>query len=682
MALIPNTQRRSVKSPTVTPPTKPLVTEAPIKPNNVNRITPVKKTVHASNGMSKRKKLLLLLGTCIVIVVIIGAYTAWHVNAIYHAGLEAKNDLVQVQTDLQAKRYELLGSDFSKAQLNLASTSSHLASIRWLSWLPWVGTQYQAVDGLVASGVHVTAAGVIVADLGEVVFPLLEDSSAASLDHITGDQRQALLSAMAESPEQLTQVQTELAAAVTALETVPTSGVIAPLAAITLPIQDKLPLFNDIVDKALPFLKVAPGVLGYPSEKTYLVLFQNNTELRPTGGFIGSYGTLVVKNADIKSFNTQDIYNLDVPVKNELFITPPEPMQRYMGSTQWFMRDANWDPDFPTTAEVVEDFYFKEHGEANHLDGVLTLTPEVIHQLLYITGPITIEGDEYNAENFTHKLQYEVEFGFRVDGVSNDSRKQVIGKLASELLAKVKRTPRAQWAQLAEIIFTELNEKHILLYFNDPAAQDLIADLNWGGEIKQTDSDFLMVVDANLAAYKTDRVMDKTIDYQLTPDGNSYKVHLTLHYKNNGTFDQFTTRYRSYTRIYVPEGSTLTASKGFMTNDRIQSGDPVAAEVMQDNTLHKTIFQGFLSAEPKTDEVITLDYILPQRIADQIKAGQYNMYLQKQPGTSNVVTSGDWEFGNDIGAFTELDGLSKTSHNKLHLNSPLLLDHKWQADLR
>lgn len=634
-----------------------------------------------NKAVSNSKKIFFGIFIAIIICVVLGAIGYLNGKTMYLEAIAGKDDFMGAQTAITEQRFLDAVDSLASAEVHFKNAQTASDKLFWIKWVPWVSTQFDAIDNLLFGGEKIASALQDISYVGNDIYSAIE-SDDTTISNITPKQRKAILEQVSKSPETLRRAQLELREAVEALDAIPEDGVMPLLAVVTIPIKEKLPLLDQIVEKAIPFLEIAPGLLGYPEPKTYLFLLQNNTELRPTGGFIGTYGILIMKNGDIKEFGTDNIYNLDSPMKDELFIDPPEPFAKYLGSTQWFMRDSNWHPDFTITAEKVEEFYHLENGPQENLDGVIAMTPVVIHDLLELTGPITVEGEEYTAVNLTEKLQYEVEVGYLLDGTSDSARKEVIGKIAGVLMERMLNLPKNQWGDLWEMAVKDLDQKHILIYSKDDTTQELVGKLGWDGAMHTGDEDYLMVVDANLAALKTDRVMTKNLDYKLTKEGSKYQVELTMKYNNDGIIGPFTTRYRTYTRIYVPYGSELIETTGFLTNDRYLQGQPVAAKVTQDEDLHKTVFEGFISVEPKTEETISIKYNLPDEITNQIESGNYSFIWQKQAGTDNVSYTYYFDIGKKIKNVDAIDDETEMSDNKVQFVGPLEVDKSINIELR
>lgn len=401
------------------------------------------------------------------------------------------------------------------------------------------------------------------------------------------------------------------------------------------------------------FSAIIPTLTGYPDSAHYLIILQNNNELRPTGGFIGSYGIMEIKLGDIVNLQTNDVYHLDMPASldKNFNIAPPEAIKKYLGVNRWFMRDSNWSPDFPSSAKNIKWFYEQEmisSGRKNEIvnfDGVIAITPRLITDLLYISGPVEVNGKKYDKDNFTELLQYEVEMAFREDGISEWDRKNVIGDIVKEIKIKLFNLPSEKWPELFNVFNQNISRKNILVYLFDNYKRELAKTFFWDGEIKDSKSDFVMAIDANLAAFKTDRVMEKKIVYDLKENEAGIFSKLSIYYKNNGWFDWQTTRYRTYTRVYVPLNSSFIKSSGISSGEAYYSID-------KEINNPKTFFGAFISVEPGQERVLSFEYKLADEVKKVIKEDNYYLLkIQKQPGNEIKEFRANFEFERDIISF-------------------------------
>ncbi|PKM91398.1 hypothetical protein CVU82_02260 [Candidatus Falkowbacteria bacterium HGW-Falkowbacteria-1] len=442
-------------------------------------------------------------------------------------------------------------------------------------------------------------------------------------------------------------------------------------------LREYLVFSSDFLSNLSSFSAVIPALTGYPESSFYLIILQNNNELRPTGGFIGSYGIMEIKLGDIVRLETNDVYHLDMPASlNKSFsVAPPEPIKKYLGVDRWFLRDSNWSPDFPSSAKNIKWFYEQEMLAAGRseelvdLSGVMAIIPRLITDLLYITGPIEVEGKQYDKDNFIEALQYEVEMAFREEGESEWNRKNIIGDIVKEIKVKLFNMPSDRWQELLGLFEQNIERKDFLVYLFDDYKRGVSSGFNWSGEIKDSDSDFLMVVDANLAAFKTDRVMEKKISYYLEEKGQVLNAKVSINYKNNGWFDWQTTRYRTYTRVYAPLSSKLLKSSGMSSDNSFV--------LTEDNISNpKTSFAGFVSIEPGQERVLSFEYELPKNVVQLLKDEKYYLLrLQKQPGNNISEFKAIFKFEKEIKSI-EAQGLVEIKNgNEVHWTNNLDKDY-------
>lgn len=384
-----------------------------------------------------------------------------------------------------------------------------------------------------------------------------------------------------------------------------------------------------LLTKLSPLTRLLPALGGYPTESNFLVLLQNNDELRPTGGFIGVYGLAKTKNGELISLATDDSYHIDMPAVDKWKKEAPLPITKYLGVSNWYFRDSNWVPDWPLAAQKINEIYTGESlaigQESPNFSGVIALNPDLISDLIRLVGPINIKGENYTPENFQELLQFNVEISYKDRSISSWDRKDIVNELLDELKFRLFNLPAKDWGELLKIVDNNISEKNIQIYFFNENLESLVKELNAGGELKAAPSDYLMVVDANLAAFKSDLVVKKKIDYLVSQRSGVTSASLTLGYRHEGDFNWRTTRYRSYTRVYVPLGSKLVSSSGLDQNtvDWTSLDDPI---------LNKTIFGFFFTVEPGTERDIVINYTLPENINNQISNNNYELLVQKQSG--------------------------------------------------
>jgi hypothetical protein len=549
------------------------------------------------------------------------------------AAKQGKDSFIAAQASIEAQDFSAASNSLKQATDDFKEAQRDLKKLAWLRIIPVAERQYGAAYHLLTAGIEIGDALYDVTEFGRLTIEPFRSGSQLSLASLSQSDKREILRKMTEAQTMLSEAVDQTLTAEKEINKIPKTGLMKQLRESVAPIQEKLPLVKNAITEVASLSKTIPLLAGYPEQKTYLFLLENNTELRPTGGFIGTYGVLKVQDGEIETFTTDNIYNLDVPSEKFLDVKPPEPLVKYLKSTNWYLRDSNWSPDFPESAEKALWFYQQERGPVTDFDGVIAVTPTFIESLIELTGDLQIQNITFTKENFIDTLQYQVEQGYYRQGIPESERKEVIGTLAEVLMYRILALPQSKWDDLWTTFIKDVERKQILIYLRDTELQQIIEDENWGGSVKQATGDYLLVVDANMAALKSDPGVKRQIDYDVSLNGESAIANLKITYTNEGTISWKSTRYRSFTRIYVPLGSQLISSTGFVTNDKLQNGVPADAEAGTE--LEKTVFSGFIAVEPKDSNALEISYSLPKEVYRQIKAKEYSLDIQKQAGAAS-----------------------------------------------
>lgn len=406
-------------------------------------------------------------------------------------------------------------------------------------------------------------------------------------------------------------------------------------------IKDKLSIVNLSVTNIKQIFIIAKELLI--GDKKVLILFENNNELRASGGFMGTFGELSVKNGAIKSINVSSIYDLDGQL-NEI-IKPPLPILNL--SDRWYLRDSNWFANFPDTARKISSFYEKEGGETPDL--VIALTPNLVIDWLKITGPIYLPkyNLELSAENFIENTQVATTLS---NHLPTNSPKQILADLVPVLLQKLSELSPELWVTALESVQTNLNNKQIAFYSRNNSTQAMLESYNWTGDIKSSDRDYLSIVSSNLGGSKSDLFVNQTIDLETNiNDSGEITNNLTIT-RTNKLPKLESTNNLSYLRIFVPLGSKLLSSVGFdyknleypenikykIDDDVLNSQKNSVIDMVTGTTIgteaNKTTFGNWVNLEGGETKIIKLSYVLPFKISN---IDRYSLMLQKQLGTIN-----------------------------------------------
>lgn len=383
----------------------------------------------------------------------------------------------------------------------------------------------------------------------------------------------------------------------------------------------------------------APYLLGLDAPRTYLVLFQNDKELRPTGGFMTGYSIMKVDRGRFEPVSSNDLYNLDDTYKPT--ITAPKPIVDhikgpYILSNKLKLRDMNWNPDFEESMKVFTEEAAKAGIE--EIDGVIAVDTHLVVNLLTALGPIGVpEYGEFSVEEVEEcrcpQVIHELESFADIEGPvvwdpagtgkiiyappNYENRKKIIGPLMNSIMANAMGQPKDKLPGLFNAAFKSLSEKHILFFLNDETAQSAVKSFGIAGKLKEFEGDYLMIIDANLGGRKSNLYVTQEIEqkYEVSKEGIIEKT-VTITYKNPEKHDGWLNSVLpNWVRVYVPEGSKLIASEGLQ-----EEVDPY-----EENG--KTVFAGFFELRPEGVSRVTLKYILPEK-----NEGDINLLIQKQSG--------------------------------------------------
>lgn len=569
-------------------------------------------------------------------------------------GEAALGQFAEAKDNLSASQFDMAAVDFSESYQILSSANNDIRRIggnfsEFLRFVPGI-SKVASANYVVSAGVHFSLAGKSLAESAKSVETLgnpLDGTNQSNGPSLT-DLFLNLRDGIQKSSDELSHAQEDLSKV--NIDDLPdqTRSQFSDL-------KIKLPVVNSSLNNFLEYSRIFLDVLGYNGPRKYLFLFENNQEMRATGGFVGSYGILDISTGRVKKLFVDDIYNPDGQLQAK--VIPPAPIQKM--SAVWTMHDANWFPDFPTSAEKVAWFYEKTGGPT--VDGVIAVTPELLEDLLKVTGPIDMpEYDKtIDADNFIEETQQEVEVDY--DKEQNQPKK-IIADLTPKILDKVfSEKGLGSMMQTLKAFDSALSEKHLLLYSRNYNIEKLISAQKWSGEILNTDKDYLSVINSNINGYKTDGVIDETIEHHsdIQSDGNIVDT-VSITRKHNGgneKYDWWNKVNGDWMRVYVPKDAKLVSvegqtrevvpqaldydSLGFKKDPQVQSeedstriDESSGTKIYADN--NKTVFANWVYVSPGESVTITYKYVLPFKLSfDSLHnpVDSFSVLYQKQSGS-------------------------------------------------
>lgn len=389
-------------------------------------------------------------------------------------------------------------------------------------------------------------------------------------------------------------------------------------------------------------------VLGFEKEKGYLVIFQNNMEIRPGGGLIGSFGILKIKDGKLKDFSTQSTYEVDKKLKAH--VEPPYPIRRYLPSENLYLRDSNFDPDFVNSAISASNMYLLETGEK--VDGVIGVDLAFAKNILLSLGEVMVPdyNKKVNADNLYKVVQGELEKGSSAD---SPQKKDFISQLAKSIELSFKKR-NISYKLLAESIGKSIKEKHLLFAFQDTSVQNIFTANGWSSSLwdqrvngKNLINDYLGIVEANLGENSVNYFVSRSVSKKIIIfDDGRVASKITIGFKNNSSKEnKLGGNYKNYLQIVLPEGSKITSVaidnkevevKQAVTDYRIYESrnfkPPAGLELEEKKQMRKSVFGFLISVGPKEVKNVTISYDLPYSIQSSQKSINYGLRVYKQPG--------------------------------------------------
>ena len=596
-----------------------------------------------------------------------------------HKVQATSESVVRASTDgflsLQSSTIAALSANIDQAQLDLtyALDSFHRANtivdqehqvIQYVaSLLPVIGGQFESRQHILQAGQHVALGNTyLIKGVGES-----RKEGLAFTERLSG-MRQHLRAAMPQYKKALA-------------ELVAVDEAHVPVAYQKSFSEFKL-LFATFIDDMEDLVELVDQfelVFGRDQFMRYMIVFQNNREIRPTGGFMGSFAIVDVQKGKILDINVPKGGTYDVQGQLDVYVRPPTPLQ--LLNKRWEFHDANWWSDFPSSAKKMSWFYERSRGVT--VDGVIAINATVLEKFLAIIGPVSNEKYDVllNADTALDTIQHEVEVGYDKE---ENQPKAIIADLLDQFIDVVTNANSFDIIQFFTAIHESAQQKEIQVYMKDSAIQKTFTEFGWTGAMETVapSQDYLHVVNTNIGGGKSDAMIEQHIEHQAVVNSDG-SVTVTAIISRKHTGDPGTQFYGdtniNYMRVYVPEGATLVDAGGFTfppehafrTPEEWYTTDPELlleehGESLHEetgttirNTLGKTEFGNWVITLPGEETQVYFVYSLPftvdlaglavdtetlpwyRRMIDQkMKEGaRYTFFAQKQSGVESSLAS-------------------------------------------
>lgn len=273
----------------------------------------------------------------------------------------------------------------------------------------------------------------------------------------------------------------------------------------------------DAVVTAADVLEVLPGLLGADGPRVYLVGAGALSELRGSGGLLGSWAVLTVDDGDLLFDDFVDVD--DLPVPDGRVTAPSEDFERrygrYAALSTW--RSANISPDFPAAAQVMMQLY--EDGGGAPVDGVIVADTVVFQRLAERSGGLRVQGVGFLDPEET--LQF-VGLDAYAEFDDESERKRVLGAAATAAFTELFDALGGDDLRATAQLFTGVAQGgHLQVHVRDEQAQAALEQVGVAGGLPTGEGESFGLSASNFAQNKVDYFTELDIDHavRLAPDG-------------------------------------------------------------------------------------------------------------------------------------------------------------------
>lgn len=617
---------------------------------------PVTKTTPPDDKKTKKtpKLMKILISIFSIILLILAISVVCLFFFVYIPGQKLYTDALSLEDGVTKLKTSVSDKDLKDAQVQIASLNSKISQLNtsyqkfsYLNAIPYLRNYY-------SDGIHALNIGRLSLETGQIVIQAIEpyqdflglkgtsaDSSQTTQDRIT-----FLTQSVTGLIPHLDTINGKLAQIETELNNIDTNRY--PDQFHDIPLKSDITLakqtvaeVHQLVKNSQPILTKVPWLLGSDKPRNYFLIFQNDAELRPTGGFWTAYGSLTVDKGKITPGLSGNIYDLDALYRST--VPAPRPIKAYHINVPYLnLRDMNLSPDFPTSIEQFMTIYYKITNTKTKFDAVIGIDTQVLVDLLKVLGRIgagqlgNISADPDKRCNGCPQIIYQIEWeAGQPRNYVDSNRKGFLGPLIHTILLNALGAEKNKIGPLAQAAFNDIIEKHVLFYFTDPDTQKAAITAGISGSITQTDAntDYFHLNDANMASAKTNLFLTQKIKHQIITNNGKVEHKITITYTNpdpasncnleKGGLCLNAPKYRDWFRFYIPLNSQFEK----MTGSEV---DPVIY-----NELNKQVFEGFYGNKyplyAQTSAKTSIQYISSVPVSKN-----YTLLLQKQPGTKTI----------------------------------------------
>ncbi|MBX3013391.1 MAG: DUF4012 domain-containing protein [Caldilineaceae bacterium] len=580
----------------------------------------------------------VILGILLCIVLYKAVRTAFYLQNAYRAGTQFTQFL---RNDLNEQGIAVAQSFLQESATAVAQAEQEMRffrpALQQARLLPWIGPSLAAIPPLFEAGSELAQIAVIAYPAFQPV--LLTPRGRSPIAQLPA--------ALAAAEPQLAEINARTERVTALLQTIRPSE-------LNFGLQEAVADLQGAVALITPSLRLGtylPELLGIGQARTYLVLAQNNHELRATGGFITAIGRVTVMDGHVIGLDFVDSYDPLISRTDLALPSAPKPVQRFMNIDIMLLRDSNWSPDLPTTAQIARTIYTQQTGRT--IDGVITVDLHAVESIVSALEPLILPGVDEPLTSATVVERIKQFWASPLESEASlasgqaewwKQRKDFIPLLARSAITRIQQGNFDKLRMIGAVQQT-LDTRSLQVWLANVAAAQELARLGWDGALKPPSSgDFLALVDTNFGYNKVDAVLQRTLQYQVEwPQGAGQPGIATVaityrhpyerpgyvcdqrpHYENS--YEEMMVRcYYDYVRVFAPGGSELLGSSGLMQ-------ETVSSERGEGGA---QLFSGYFILAPGDETMVVFQYRLPPAIQPE----GYALLVRRQAGTGPLPFS-------------------------------------------
>lgn len=609
-------------------------------------------TIHQNNpGKPQRKKtskIVKIVSILIAFIIILLAITGFLSFKVYKNAMVVKSQAQKVKDSFSQKDLNIISSELDNLKKSIKTFESSYSTLSFIKIVPFVSSYYKDGEHLIKASLYGMDSGEILIDsvkpYADIIGLKGSGESNASQVRTAQDKLDFVIKTIPEIVPKIDNLSEKINLINKEVEEIDPDRYPEEVRGIA--VRDTLQRSKDLLNtttkliaEGKPLLEKSDYFLGVESPRTYMVLFQNDKELRPTGGFITAYTIARVDKGRFDPIISDDIYNLDDNYKPSL--KAPEQFQKYLQGiyvalNRFRLRDMNWSPSFEASMEMFSEEVAK--AGVKNIDGIIAVDTQMLVYLLDVLGKVSVPGygdfsTEIVAKCKCPQVIYELESFADQEGAvvwsenepgkivfapeNYGERKKIIGPLMNAVLSSTLGLPDSKMPLLFEAAVKSFTEKHVLFYLNDKEAQEAVTIFGIAGDIKEySGGDYLYINDANLGGRKSNLYVTQEVSQEISKKSGYIEKTLTITYKNPEKQDGWLNSVLpNWVRIYVPKGSEIISNEGFE-----DFADPY-------EEFGKQVFAGFIKVRPLGVSKVVLKYKVPLEVDRE-----YKIMIQKQPG--------------------------------------------------